>query len=166
MSVNHIEVLRPRAAVFAVLSDPFSFEDWVVGASQIRDVDGPWPAPGSLFHHTQGLPKVGLKDTTSVVQSTPPERLLLEVRARPVIVARVEIVLHEIGERTHVQLAERPVGGFLARLDGRALDRLLKLRNAETLRRLKRLCESAEPVAPAPAAGLGPRLVPLSGRAA
>ena len=166
MSVNHIEILRPRETVFAVLADPFTFEDWVVGASEIRDVEGAWPAPGSLFHHTQGLPKAGLKDTTSVVQSTPPERLLLEVRARPVIVARVELVLHAIGERTHVQLAERPVGGFLARLDGRPLDRLLALRNAESLRRLKRLCESRPPVTTTPAGGHGPRLVPLSGRAA
>jgi len=166
MSVNHIEVLRPRETVFAVLADPFTFGDWVVGASEIRDVEGPWPAPGSLFHHTQGVQKAGIKDTTEVVQATPPERLLLEVRARPVIIARVEIVLHAIGERTHVQLAERPVGGFLARLDGRPLDRLLALRNAESLRRLKRLCESRSPVAATPAAGYGPRLVPLGGRAA
>lgn len=166
MSVNHIEVLRPREAVFAVLADPFTFEDWVVGASEIRDVEGAWPAPGSLFHHTQGVPKAGLKDTTSVVQSTTPERLLLEVRARPVIVARVEIVLQAIGERTHVQLAERPVGGFLARLDGRPLDRMLFLRNAESLRRLKRLCESRPAVAAPSAGGLGPRLVPLGGSAA
>ena len=166
MSVSHIEILRPRETVFAVLADPFTFEDWVVGASEIRDVEGPWPAPGSLFHHTQGLPKAGLKDTTSVVQSEPAERLLLEVRARPVIIARVEIVLQAIGERTHVQLAERPVGGFLARLDGRPLDRLLAVRNAESLRRLKRLCESRPPAGSTPAGGYGPRLVPLSRRAA
>ena len=125
-----------------MLADPFSYEDWVVGASDIRDVKGAWPEEGATFHHTQFVPKVGLKDTTSVLESEPPRRLLLCVRARPVVVAEVELRLERSGAATGVTMIETPVGGIQGAIHNPVFDAGLRLRNAETLRRLKRLAES------------------------
>ena len=45
----------PIERVFAVVSDPTTYPDWLVGAREIRSVDDDWPQPGSLFHHRVGL---------------------------------------------------------------------------------------------------------------
>src|SRR3712207_9033137 len=87
MPVNTIDAKCPPETVFAVLSDPESYGYWVVGAADIRDADPGWPAPGTKFHHTQGIRGVGLKDTTSAVEVDPPRRIVLEVRARPLLIA-------------------------------------------------------------------------------
>jgi uncharacterized protein YndB with AHSA1/START domain len=140
-AINTVHIAASPSAVFATLSLPDLYVDWVVGASDIRDADSTWPAPGTQFHHTQGVPHVGLKDTTEVLEADPPRRLVLEVRARPIVVARVTLDLVGGADRTTVTMTESPIGGWLARVDGRVLDRLIALRNTEALRRLKRLCE-------------------------
>ncbi|MDQ3760103.1 MAG: SRPBCC family protein [Actinomycetota bacterium] len=128
--------------VFAVLADPYSYEQWVVGSSETRDADGIWPQVGSTFHHTQFVPKLGLKDTTSVLECEPPDRILLCVRARPLVVAEVELRLRGNGIGTSVAMTERPVGGIVGPIHNPLFDIGLRIRNAESLRRLKRLAES------------------------
>lgn len=141
MAVNRIRAeIRPEA-VFAVLADPDCYGKWVVGSSRIRDVEGPWPAVGSTFHHTQGVGPVGIKDTTTVLESEPGRRIVLEVRARPLVVARVELDLHANGGGTEVVMTEVPIGGPVGRLPAFASDPPVKLRNAESLRRLRKLAE-------------------------
>ena len=142
MAENEIRVERTPEQVFEVLADPFSYEDWVVGASDIRDVEGVWPQEGATFHHTQFVPKVGLKDTTTVLDCEPPSRILLCVRARPVVVGEVEFTLQAKEGGTHVTMRENPVGGVMGPIHNPLFDVGLRLRNAETLRRLKRLAES------------------------
>ena len=142
MAQNEISIDRTPQQVFDVLADPFSYEDWVVGASDIRDVEGVWPEVGATFHHTQFVPKVGLKDTSTVLESEPPRRLLLCVRARPAVVAEVEFTLRATGNGTQVTMVEQPVGGIAGPIHNPVFDAGLRLRNAETLRRLKRLAES------------------------
>jgi uncharacterized protein YndB with AHSA1/START domain len=128
--------------VFDVLADPHSYADWVVGSSDIRDVEGNWPEPGSTFHHTQFVPKVGIKDTTTVLESQPPRRLKLCVRARPLVVGEVVFELRASDGGTRVTMTETPVGGIQAPIHNPVFDAGLRLRNAETLRRLKKLAES------------------------
>ena len=53
-SVNEILVDSPPSRVFAVLADPTTYPDWLVGAQAIRDVDPAWPAPGAKFSHRIG----------------------------------------------------------------------------------------------------------------
>ena len=142
MAVNRTEIAAPPARVYEVLADPRTYEDWVVGASDIRDFEGEWPAPGATFHHTQFVPKVGIKDTTSVISSTPGRYLLMEVRGRPLMVADVELELEPSATGTRVTMTETPKRGILGRLHNPLNDRLLWLRNVESLRRLKRLAES------------------------
>lgn len=142
MARNEITVDASLQDTFAVLADPWSYGDWVVGAREIRDAEEAFPEPGSLFHHTQGVGPLGLKDSTSVIDARPPGWLLLEVRIRPFLVGEVEFRLRsEDGQGTHVVMEERPVGGLLGRYPNPVLDVLIRLRNTETLRRLKRRAE-------------------------
>jgi uncharacterized protein YndB with AHSA1/START domain len=127
--------------VFAVLADPWTYEDWVVGCKQIRDVDDGWPAPGATFHHSVGLGPLTVRDSTTVIESEPPQRIVLRARARPAGVARVDIDLAEAGGGTEVAMREQPVSGPPALLHNPLQNRLIDRRNAESLRRLKQLAE-------------------------
>lgn len=159
MARNEITVEASLRDTFAVLADPWSYGDWVVGAREIRDAEAAFPEPGSVFHHTQGAGPIGLKDSTSVIDAHPPGWLLLEVRVRPWLVAEVEFRLRsEDGAGTHVVMEERPIGGLLGRYPNPLLDVLVRVRNAETLRRLKRRAEGRGGASePAPAAAAARR---------
>ena len=141
MSVNEIEVEAPPTAVWAVLADPPSYEEWVVGNKAIRDHDPKWPAAGTEFHHSVGFGPLVLKDKTVSLEAISTRRLVMNVRALPVGHGIVTLDLTEAGRGTRVRMEELPSGG-LAKLVAPAVDPLIKLRNAETLRRLKRLAES------------------------
>jgi hypothetical protein len=140
MAVNtsYVEGLTPEE-IFSVLADPFSYADWVFGASEIRGVEGVWPTVGSTFHHTQGLPWFGPKDSSSVLEVTAPRRLKLRVRLRPLMIAEVAFTLTSQGSGTAIEMVERPVQGLLARLHNPLFDALIRMRNSESLRRLAEL---------------------------
>ncbi len=141
MSVNEIEVDAPPAAVWAVLADPPSYEEWVVGNKAIRDYDPDWPAAGTEFHHKVGFGPLGVKDKTVSLEAVKSRRLAMNVRAFPAGQGVVTFDLTEAGEGTHVRMEELPAGGPVKRL-WPVLAPLVKVRNAETLRRLRRLAES------------------------
>ena len=71
------------------------------GAAESRKVDADYPKPGATLHHTQGVPKIGLKDTSSVVDADPPADLELEVRIRPFAVNGVRFILRRRRQRPH-----------------------------------------------------------------
>jgi uncharacterized protein YndB with AHSA1/START domain len=141
MAENHAYFDAPPDAVFDVLADAESYAYWVVGASQIRGVEGDWPEPGSKFHHTQGAFGVGLKDSTTSIAANRPRQLVLEVRFRPFMVGKTEFRLRPSGRGTHVTMVEYPVSGPVAKINNPLIDRLLWARNTETLRRLRKLSE-------------------------
>jgi uncharacterized protein YndB with AHSA1/START domain len=141
MARTTIHVGVPPEAVFEVLADPYSYDHWVVGCKRIRSVEGPWPEPGSTFHHAVGLGPITVKDSTSVTESAPPYRLALRARARPTGVARVELDLEARDGATAVTITEVPVEGPPALLHNPLQDWLIDRRNREGLRRLKRLAE-------------------------
>jgi uncharacterized protein YndB with AHSA1/START domain len=107
MSVTTIHLEQPPEAVFAALSDPWRFADWVVGAKCIRAVDGSWPQPGSRFHHRFGVGPLTIDDSTVLEEIVPPRHLVLRARARPTGIARVRVELQGTAD-----------GGTVA-LDGR-----------------------------------------------
>lgn len=154
MSVNEVFVAAPPTAVWTVLSDARTYAHWVVGSSEVRQVDGPWPKPGSTFHHTQGAFGVGLKDTTTVLGVDSGTRIELCVRTRPLVVARVDLEIGPSGNGTRVVMRERPVAGIFGRLHNPVFDLALKLRNAESLRRLAKLSRLRAPQGAEPPGGI------------
>jgi len=141
MSVNEVIVDAPPPAVWDVLADPPSYEHWVVGNKGIRDYDQSWPAPGREFHHRIGFGPFTVKDKTVSIEAFSPSRLIINVRALPAGHGIVTFELSECGSGTLVRMRERPAGGP-ARLVWPVFDPLIRLRNAETLRRLKHQAES------------------------
>ena len=127
--------------IWRYVGDARTYPDWVVGSAEARKVDADYPQPGATLHHTQGIPKIGLKDTSTVISSHAPHDLELEVRVRPFSVNGVRFILEPHDGRTHVTMLEWPKHGLAARLLGPLMVVALQLRNAETLRRLKNLSE-------------------------
>lgn len=141
MSVNEITVEAPPPAVWDVLADPPTYEEWVVGNKGIRGFDQSWPAPDTEFQHRVGFGPVVVNDKTVALESEAPRRLVMNVRALPVGHGIVTFELHDGGSGTLVRMHERPAGGPVA-LIWPLLDPLTKLRNTQTLRRLKRVAEA------------------------
>lgn len=140
MSLNQITLDCPPPVVWGVLADPPSYEAWVVGNKMIRDHDPNWPEPGSEFHHTVGVGPISIKDKTVALEAVAPRRLVMQVRALPAGVGIVTFELEAAGSGTKVVMRERPEAGP-AKLLAPIVDRLTYLRNAETLRRLRRVAE-------------------------
>lgn len=155
MSHNTIVVQAPAERVFAVLSDARTYEDWVVGSETILDVDAGFPAAGTRFRHRTGGGPTKVRDYTEVVDVNPPYRIELLARARPLFGS------------AHVTLLVEPRGAgsaFVTMIEGPATlpsrlvlnpvtNPLVHLRNAESLRRLRRLCEQDRGGATARASG-------------
>jgi uncharacterized protein YndB with AHSA1/START domain len=150
MAHNEIHVHAAPEAVFAVLADPRSFARWVVGSRKIRRADREWPAAGSSFDHTVGLGPFTLDDRTTVLACERPHRLKLLVRARPLTQAVVSLRLRPEGGGTRVEMDERPADLRSRLLFNPITEPLLRLRNAESLRRLKALAEGDEPLPTGP----------------
>jgi uncharacterized protein YndB with AHSA1/START domain len=154
MAHNEIQVNVTPEAVFGVLADPRSFARWVVGSRKIRGADPDWPAAGTSFDHTVGLGPLKLADTTSVKRSEYPRLLELLVRARPFTRAVVRIELRPVVGGTVVAMDEHPADGRSRIVFNPLTQPLVRLRNAESLRRLKALAEGSEPI---PDGALPPR---------
>lgn len=141
MSLNEMTVDVPVPVVWGILADPPTYEEWVVGNKRVRRHDPHWPDPGAEFHHTVGVGPLAVKDKTVVLEAMPPRRLVMQVRALPVGVGIVTFELEEAGSATTVRMRERADSGP-AKLLAPVLNRLVHLRNAETLRRLRRCAEA------------------------
>ena len=154
MAHNEIHVGASPEAVWRVLADPRSYARWVVGSRRIRAADPTWPAPGTAFDHSVGIGPLSLADSTSVRASEPPHRLELLVRARPLTRAVVTLRMHAVAGGTHVEMDERPAD-LRSRLFFNPLtEPITRLRNQESLRRLKALAEGQEQI---PDGALPPR---------
>ena len=132
-----IVIERPAAAVFAALSDPHSYPEWLVGCREMRAVDPDWPRPGAEFHHRVGMGPFTVDDSSCLLEIEPERCLRLQVRARPVGRGEVTFRLapdHE-GRSTIVTLSEVPVG--LLAVARPLLGPLTDARNRHSLQRLR-----------------------------
>jgi Polyketide cyclase / dehydrase and lipid transport len=128
--------------VWAVLADGWTYSDWVVGTTHIRDVDPHWPRPGARIHHKTGPWPVSLHDRTLAVAAQAPRMLHLRPRLGPLGEVDVHITLTAAGpDRTRVTLAEEFRAGPLRWVRNRLNDLALHGRNRESLRRLADLVE-------------------------
>jgi uncharacterized protein YndB with AHSA1/START domain len=142
MAINHIHIAVSPDEVFAALANAANYGDWVVGSDTIRDADPEWPKVGSRFHHRVGVGPLKVNDHTEVLDVDPPHRLIMHARARPLGTAEVSMRLTERDGGTFVTMTET-AGDRLSRVMlNRLTDPLIHLRNAESLRRLKRIAET------------------------
>ena len=142
MARNETYIRATPEDVFDVLATPATYAEWVVGSSEIHRSDSDWPDEGTLFEHSQGFWPLRLSDTTQVLESDPPHHLVLEVRVRPFMVGRVEFGVFPAGDGTRVVMHEEPIAGLARLVRNPGLDLLLKVRNAETLRRLRNFAQA------------------------
>lgn len=144
MARNTTFVDAPPERVFEVLADATGYARWVVGTHEVHDADGHWPAAGAAFGYKAGLPGLlTITDQTVVVESRPPEGLLLEVRARPLPSVRVRFELEPRGGGTEVTMVEDVSNPVLNVLAGPAFHAMTRIRNHETLRRLRSVAEQS-----------------------
>ena len=141
MAENEIDIAVPRERVFAILADPQRYADWVVGASRVRDADSTWPTPGSLLHHSVGAEPVTIDDSTEVLECEEPKRLVLLARLGALGSFRVELLLRDEGDSTHVTMHEVAVAG-VSKLAEPVTSVGIGVRNTISLGRLKELAES------------------------
>jgi uncharacterized protein YndB with AHSA1/START domain len=128
--------------VFAVLADGWTYSDWVVGTTHIRDVDATWPQLGSQLHHKAGPWPLSLHDSTTVTAVVPDQGLTLRAGLWPLGEAEVRLTLEPAGPgRTRVVMREQFESGPLVGLRNKLNDLVLHRRNVEALRRLADLAE-------------------------
>jgi uncharacterized protein YndB with AHSA1/START domain len=141
MAHTAVRVRAKPEDVFDVLLDAHSYPRWVVGARRLREVDPGWPAPGSRFHHALGVGPLELHDTTCMLDWVRPQCVALEARFRPAGTAKVTITVRPDGAAAVVEIDEQPLDGPVHGIWGRLVDRAVRLRNAISLKRLRRLVE-------------------------
>ena len=138
MAVNR-RVMRGLApkAVFDVLRDGRSYQDWVVGTRAIREVEPGWPEPGTALHYTVGYGPGRKDDETRSRAYEPDHRLEMEAHAWPAGSARIELRVDPVHDGTLVSIDEHPLRGLARTLHNPVLEALIRVRNVETLRRLE-----------------------------
>jgi carbon monoxide dehydrogenase subunit G len=139
MAENEIEIQAPPERVWEVLADPHCFDDWVVGAQNVRDADASWPAVGSKLHHSTGVGPLTVDDETSVEVSERPTRLVLLAQVGAAGAFRVTLELRPAAAGTTLWMHEEAVDGIADHVPG--TDSAIHVRNEISLERLKGLAE-------------------------
>lgn len=142
MAFTSRQIDASAAAVFAVLVDPESYPEWLVGADQIRRVDPEWPAVGSRFHHVVGVGPFRIADSTEVLDIDHGRMLQLKVRARPFISAVATLRVVGNSRCSVVTFEEEPSIRTIGNLVRPVLDPTIHVRNHQSLRRLETYVES------------------------
>jgi uncharacterized protein YndB with AHSA1/START domain len=136
--------------VFAVLADADTYGHWVVGSDTIRDADAGFPAKGTRFHHRVGVGPIKTNDHTEVLEVNRPFLLELRANARPFGTAHVKLLMTPRGpDSTDITMIETGADPLSRVMFNPLTAPLIKMRNVESLRRLKRLAEERAAVAPA-----------------
>src|SRR5687768_13839132 len=139
-SKNRTFIPLPPERVFEVLADPFTYQEWVVGTSAIRDADENYPEVGSRLYHRVGLGPLAIRDHTEVLELIPDRQLVLDAHLWPVGRARVKMTLEPWEDGTKVLMEEGPADPWSrVTMGGPAAEPLLRLRNTEALSRLRRI---------------------------
>jgi uncharacterized protein YndB with AHSA1/START domain len=141
MARNVVYVDVPPERVFEVLADPRLYPRWVVGAKSLRSADADFPARGTRFHHRVGVGPLALADHTEVLEVVPPRRIVLRAKARPLGTATVVVEVDPDGRGSRVTLVEDPGDPLTALLFTPLTHLLVRVRNAESLRRLRAIAE-------------------------
>jgi uncharacterized protein YndB with AHSA1/START domain len=145
MAQNEIVIDAPPERVYETLIDASCYPKWIIGAKGLRGVDGSWPRRGARFHHRVGVGPLEIQDNTKLVATEPNRSVVLSVRARPRLTAivRLALITRARGQKTKVVLTEEVDGGALSWFRNPLLTGTILVRNALSLRRLRRLVASS-----------------------
>ncbi len=137
MSRVQTTIRAPLDDVWEALVDVRTYPTWLIGARRIRRIDEGWPAPGTAFHHEVGIGgPLKIADRTRCIEIVPRQRLVLDVRALPVLHGKVTFELRDDGNNgTVVDMEEHPIGVY--RVLAPALAALTKARNSASLQSLE-----------------------------
>ena len=139
MARNEAYLDHPPDKVWEVLSDPDCYPRWVVGPTRVLKADPSWPQPGSTFEYEARRGPLRKTDHTKVCEAEPERRLVLDAAAQPFGRARIELSLEPDGTGTRLTFVEDPTGQAAPLRFVPPLQLLLRLRNAEALRRFKKV---------------------------
>lgn len=152
MARNSTHIDAPPADVWRVLEDAYAYPQWVVGTDRTVDVDREWPAPGSAFRvHVV----FGHVDSTTVKAIVPGARIVLDAASSYLGPARVTIDIEAEGDGTRLTLIEDPAGKVAALRLVPPVHLAIRLRNVESLRRLRQLVQSRREAAVVPGSAPG-----------
>jgi uncharacterized protein YndB with AHSA1/START domain len=129
----------PATDVSAILLDPASYPNWLIGAESVNAIDPSWPEPGSRFHHRVGIGPLTISDHTEALAVEPGSLLRLRVRARPFIAGVVTFRVIGDGHRCVVTMEEEPDRRAIGNLVRPVMDPVTHMRNHRSLRRLAEL---------------------------
>lgn len=135
MAINRVRCSLPPEVVFEHLTDPWEYPRWLLGASKMRAVDSDWPSVGSNFHHTVGWGPLKVDDRSCVEEIDAPRKLVLYVKATPLVQGKVTFTLEDIDGGTLLTLQEEPavpIGNLLRPV----LDPATHARNKKSLQQL------------------------------
>ena len=127
--------------VWEVLSDGWSYAQWVVGTTQIRDVDRSWPEVGSRLFFTVGRGPLRVDNQTTVRILEPKQHIEIEAHAPPIGSARVAVTVKPWGDDSVVILDEHPLRGPGARLHNGLVEALVHIRTRRMLANLARVVQ-------------------------
>lgn len=145
VAIHNVLVRATPEQVWAVLTDGWAYEKWVVGTKEIRSVDEGWPTPGTSIHYSFGAGPLTLDDETTVRIAEPARRLELEIRAGKLGTARLSIQILPWGDDAVLVLDEHPLSGAGAEWHNLVVDSMLRFRNRRMLKALASLVESRHP---------------------
>lgn len=128
MALHNLLVHAHPEAVWDVLSDPYSYDRWVIGTREILHADPDWPAVGSSLSFEAGLSPFRFRSQTAVRAAEEPVRLELEADVRP-LGARVAIEIKPWGGNSLVVLEEHWIRGPSFLLGNPLLHLALNIRN-------------------------------------
>ena len=136
MARNTIHIDAAPSDVWRVLEDAYAYPRWVVGTDRTVDVDQHWPNPGSAFRVHVAF---GHVDSTTVREILPGERIVLDAASSYLGPARVTIEIAPESAGTRLVLIEDPAGKLTPLRFFPPVHLAIKLRNVESLRRLRQL---------------------------
>jgi uncharacterized protein YndB with AHSA1/START domain len=141
MGRNVTFIAAEPETVWNVLCDPFAYPGWVVGSRETLGADPEWPQPDSRFRVRVGVGPFAHVDLTHARHAEPQRRLVLDAAGGGGSAARVDIRLRPVEGGTDVTLIEDPAGLTTPLRFVPGVHAAIRLRNHESLRRLKRIAE-------------------------
>jgi uncharacterized protein YndB with AHSA1/START domain len=139
------EVTASCQRVWDVLSEGWSYTQWVVGNSRTRAVDSDWPQAGAAIRHSIGTWPFVINDQTSVERCVPPHELVLRAGLGWFGAAEITMRLDETPDGCGVEMVEVPLEGLVNLIPDRLALLAIWPRNRECIWRLAAMAEHLEP---------------------